>query len=146
MVIDCVETFDEITKKLDHIIKELNTINHKNQTLAKKYHGDVKFARVHKRIREEIQKREQKKTHPKIKLQETKLVNILNVVKENIDGEIYNRNTILKNSAYFEDTVLKLLSVELQNHHIDIEYDDKVFIQRRISEQYLQQYNDNSAA
>ena len=51
-VIDSIAKFNEETAALDSIIVRLKAIQTANKALLKKYNGDAKFARVHKRIRE----------------------------------------------------------------------------------------------
>lgn len=48
-----ITEIEEQGKELDEIIKKLNELQQKNIVLLRKYNGDAKFARVHKRIREE---------------------------------------------------------------------------------------------
>jgi len=49
---------------LDDIIKRLQDLQKRNTALLKKYKGDEKFARVHKRIREVNKEREEKGQKP----------------------------------------------------------------------------------
>lgn len=51
-VIDSIAKFNEESKALDEIIGRLQDLQKRNNVLLKKYKGDKKFARVHKRIRE----------------------------------------------------------------------------------------------
>ncbi|KGI21341.1 hypothetical protein HMPREF9304_10670 [Hoylesella timonensis S9-PR14] len=51
-VIDSIAKFNEETQALDEIIVRLQDLQKRNNALMKKYKGDEKFARVHKRIRE----------------------------------------------------------------------------------------------
>ena len=55
--VDTVAQFTEETRALDEIIQRLRDLQRRNNALVKKYNGDTKFARVHKRIREENQRR-----------------------------------------------------------------------------------------
>ena len=51
-VVDSIAQFNEHSKALDEVLKRLAELQKRNSTLLKKYHGDVKFARVHKRIQD----------------------------------------------------------------------------------------------
>ena len=67
---------------------------------------------------------------------------ILKIIKEDIDSKVYDRNDILKKDAYFNRTVLALINGCLyQFPQIQPEMDDYKFIQQRISQQYINQYN-----
>lgn len=59
-VIDSIAKFNEETQALDEIITRLQDLQKRNNALVKKYKGDEKFARVHKRIREVNKQREEK--------------------------------------------------------------------------------------
>lgn len=56
-VVDSMAKFNEQMAALDDILQKLKDLNIRNKKLLKKYNGDVKFARVHKRIREENEQR-----------------------------------------------------------------------------------------
>ena len=67
----------------------------------KKYKGDEKFARVHKRIREVNKQREDKGQKPMFSFLDEEIAAILNIIKEDVDAKVYDRNDILKKDAYF---------------------------------------------
>ena len=141
-VVDTIAKFNEETKALDEIIQRLQDLQKRNNALAKKYKGDVKFARVHKRIREENKKREEQGEQPLFSFLDEEIMVILNIIKEDIDSKVYDRNDILKKDAYFNRTVLNLINNCLyQFPQIKPEMDDYRFIQTRISQQYINQYN-----
>lgn len=140
-VVDTVAKFDEETKALDDIIARLQDLQKRNNTLLKKYKGDEKFARVHKRIREANKQRREQEQKPIFSFLDEEIVAILNIIKEDIDSEVYDRNDILKKDAYFNRTVLSLISKCLYHFpQIKPEMEDYTFIQSRISQQYINQY------
>ena len=141
-VIDTIAKFNEETKALDDIIKRLQDLQKRNNVLLKKYNGDAKFARVHKRIREVNKEREQKHQKPMFSFLDEEIMIILKIIKEDIDAKVYDRNDILKKDAYFNRTVLSLINGCLYHFpQIQPEMDDYKFIQQRISQQYINQYN-----
>ena len=140
-VVDTVAKFDEETKALDDIITRLQDLQKRNNTLLKKYKGDEKFARVHKRIREANKQRREQDQKPIFSFLDEEIAAILNIIKEDIDSEVYDRNDILKKDAYFNRTVLSLISKCLYHFpQIKPEMEDYTFIQSRISQQYINQY------
>lgn len=140
-VVDTVAKFDEETKALDDIITRLQDLQKRNNTLLKKYKGDEKFARVHKRIREANKQRREQDQKPIFSFLDEEIAAILNIIKEDIDSEVYARNDILKKDAYFNRTVLSLISKCLYHFpQIKPEMEDYTFIQSRISQQYINQY------
>lgn len=135
--------FKEDNLALDEIIKKLQELQVRNNALVKKYNGDTKFARVHKRIREVNKEREKANKKPMFSFRDEEIMVILNIIKEDIDQKVYDRNDILKRDAYFESTVLSQISKTF-NHFPQIEQslDDFNFIKNRIAKQYLNQYNE----
>lgn len=141
-VIDSIAKFNEESSALDDIIKRLQDMQKRNNVLLKRYKGDEKFARVHKRIREVNKQRESKGEKPMFSFLDDELVAILNIIKDDVDSKVYDRNDILKKDAYFSRTVLALINGCLYHFpQIKPEMDDYKFIQQRISQQYINQYN-----
>lgn len=142
-IVDTIAKFDEETKALDEIIKRLQELQKRNNALVKKYKGDVKFARVHKRIREINQERKEQGRKPMFSFLDDEIMAILNTIKDDIDAKVYDRNDILKKDAYFGRTVTMLINNCLyqQFPQIQPDMDDYKFIQSRISQQYINQYN-----
>jgi type I restriction enzyme R subunit len=141
-VIDSIAKFNEETAALDDIITRLRDIQKRNDALLKKYHGDAKFARVHKRIREVNKEREQHHQKPMFSFHDDEIMVILNMIKEDVDSKVYDRNDILKRDAYFSSTVMTLINDCLYHFpQIEPEMEDYTFIQSRISQQYINQYN-----
>lgn len=141
-VIDTIAKFNEETQALDEIIGHLQDLQKRNNVLLKKYKGDEKFARVHKRIREVNKQREDKGQKPMFSFLDEEIAAILNIIKEDVDAKVYDRNDILKKDAYFGRTVMALINGCLFHFpQIKPEMDDYKFIQTRISQQYINQYN-----
>lgn len=142
-VVDTIAKFNEETQALDEIIQRLQDLQKRNNALVKKYNGDVKFARVHKRIREVNQERKEQGKQPMFSFLDEEIMIILNTIKDDVDSKVYDRNDILKKDAYFNRTVLSLINncLYLQFPQIKPDMEDYMFIQSRISQQYINQYN-----
>lgn len=145
--VDSMAKFNEQTAALDEILQKLKALDTKNRQLLKKYNGDTKFARVHKRIREENEKRKQEKKKVLFSQYDDDIMQMLVTIKTDVDSKVYDRNDILKKDAYFEQTVLMLINGCVVTHFpkLQPEYEDYKFIERRITQQYLSQYNDTYA-
>lgn len=141
--VDSMAKFNEQTAALDEILQKLKALETKNRQLLKKYNGDAKFARVHKRIREENEKRKQEKKPALFSQYDEDIMQMLTTIKASVDAKVYDRNDILKKDAYFEQTVLVQINDCVVQYFpkLQPEYEDYKFIERRISQQYLQQYN-----
>ncbi|MCR5367658.1 MAG: type I restriction endonuclease subunit R, partial [Eubacterium sp.] len=145
-VLDNIEQFYQRTKDLDEILDKLKALQKKNKVLLNKYKGDAKFARVHKRIQEENVERSKKNEKPIVSTQDTELLDMLIYIKDCVDQKVYDRNDILKKDAYFEKTVMVLVSETLDKLKLENERQDRMFIMSRIVKQYLDQYKETYPA
>lgn len=138
-----ISEIEEQGRELDEILKKLNELQQKNSALLRKYNGDAKFARVHKRIREENQARKARNAAPIVSDFDMQIMGVLLAIKANIDQKVYDKNDILKKDTYFEQTVMAQIKEGLDNLGItEQKREDRLFIQSRITRQYLNQYND----
>jgi type I restriction enzyme R subunit len=140
-VVDNIIKFKEQSKALDEILKKLSELQRLNNVLQKKYNGDAKFTVVHKRIREENEKRLDQNKTPIISKYEDDILSVLSMIKNEIDQKVYDRNDILKKDAYFEQTVMEQIVQGMEKINFDGEVEDYQFIQIRIAKQYLNQYH-----
>ncbi len=139
-VVNNHEEYEQYSKELDEVIDKLHQMQKKNEALRKKYNGDAKFVRVHKRIREENIRRSTLGKKMVISQFEDEIRSALLTIKEEIDQKVYDRNDILKKDAYFEQTVMVQINSGLEKLNLQNTREDRVFIQSRISAQYLNQY------
>ena len=140
-VVDSIEKFEKYNRELDEILKKLLELHIKNEALSRKYKGDAKFVRLHKRIKEENENRENKGKKPIISKYEDKVNEILLTIKDGIDQKVYDRNDILRKDEYFERTVMFQITEQLDYVEVVHNREDRLFIQSRLSKQYLNQYN-----
>ena len=68
------------------------------------------------------------------------IMNVLLSIKSDIDQKVYDRNDILKKDAYFERTVMTQIKAGIDKLGVASAREDRVFIQSRITKQYLDQY------
>ena len=140
-VINSIDEFTEHSKALDEVLKKLDELKKKNSVLVHKYKGDAKFARVHKRIREENQERVKLGKQPLVSTYDETIMDVLMSIKSDIDQKVYDKNDILKKDAYFEQTVMQQIKIGMDNVGVSSAREDRKFIQSRIARQYLEQYN-----
>ena len=141
-VVETVAQFEEHSKELDEILKKLAELQKKNKALLNKYNGDAKFARVHKRIREENETRNKAGKKPVISTYDDIIMNTLLFIKNKIDQKVYDRNDILKKDAYFEQTVMVQINDGMDQLGVMNTRDDRLFIQSRLTTQYMNQYRE----
>ena len=145
-VIDSIDEFKEHSKELDEVLKKLTELQKRNKALMRKYNDDAKFARVHKRVREENERRKKEGQTPIVSAYDEDIMNVLSSIKADVDSKVYDRNDILKKDAYFEKTVMQLIMAGMKKLSLTGSREDRVFIQTRIARQYLDQYNETYAA
>lgn len=95
-VVSSVDQFTQHSKALDEVLKKLNALQKRNTVLLKKYKGDAKFARVHKRIKEENEHRTSEGKDPLVSAYDESIMSVLLAIKEDLDQKVYDRNDILK--------------------------------------------------
>lgn len=140
-VIDNIAHFNEHSKALDDVLKKLRELQKRNNALLKKYKGDAKFARVHKRICEENEQRKTTDKKPVVSLYDEAIMGVLFTIKTDLDQKVYDRNDILRKDAYFEQTVMTQIKEGMNKLGLENDREDRIFIQNRITKQYLNQYN-----
>ena len=137
-----MDEYDSYSKAMDEILQKLAELQKKNNALLRRYNGDAKFARVHKRIREENNVRRQAGKPVILSEFDDTIVHALMAIKGTIDQKVYDRNDILKQDAYFEQTVMTEITTGMNTLGFTNSREDRLFIQGRIAKQYLAQYND----
>lgn len=138
-VLEDVKQFEKCSRDLDDVIKKIAEINRINKTLLNKYNDDAKFVRIHKRIREENNRRA--KGNILISKYDEEILEILLKIKTEIDQKVYYRNDILKKDSYFEQTVMTLISNIFEEYNLKTKREDRQYIQQKITKEYLEQYN-----
>lgn len=93
---------------LETVYTKIKELNRQNDLLRHKYGGDAKYARIHKRLRE----------NPALYGDKLKVFNALNGVKTDADQKVLDMEQILDNQNYFEKQmqgiVLKRFRTEQQ--------------------------------
>ena len=122
---------------MDMAMERIKEINRRNANLQKKYKGDVKYVRVHKRIRSH----EQESGKTLLSPQEVEQCKALNYVKDAIDLLIMNREQLICNEADFNAQVIYAVATALRGVKVDAQPDDRRYISNLIAGEYLREYN-----
>jgi type I site-specific deoxyribonuclease, hsdR family len=139
--VDSLQEYKEYSDTLERFLKELKEINRKDTVILKKYNGDEKFARIHKRIKEENEKRINSNQNVIASEYDENIVEVLNIIKSRIDTNVYNRNIILEKDDYLGKMVMKEIMETFKQNHIKNIREDRLFIKDRIVKEYLGQCN-----
>lgn len=127
---------------MDAVMKKIREINRRNNTLKRKYKGDERFVRIHKRIEEENERRER----PIISRQEYEIAEKLMHMKRTIDDKLYLNVNVLSNEEHFRRDVLANVSTTLINLAVNATLEERKFIRTLISDEYLNQFSAMSSA
>jgi len=122
---------------MDSVMKKIREINRRNNILKKKYQGDERFVRIHKRIEEENEKREK----PLISKTEYEIAESLSKMKHEIDNRIYLDINIIANENSFKRDTLAMIGHQLVDLGIKASLPDRKFINNLIANEYINQYN-----
>ncbi len=145
-VVENIGQYEEHSRALDEILKKLAELQKRNKALLSKYDNDAKFVRIHKRIREENERRKTIGQQPVVAAYDQSILDILREIKSGIDQKVYERSDILKKEAYFEQTVMSQIKISMDRQKLPITLDDWIFIKDRVSKEYLGQYNERYLA
>ncbi|MFJ5448015.1 type I restriction endonuclease subunit R [Pectobacterium carotovorum] len=117
---------------LNKIHDRIKALNRQNNLLREKYHGDVKYARIHKRLRERGTPSET----------ERKIFEALIGVKRDADDKVLNNSQILNNEGYFEREIVSCVITHFEDlHHIKLTAQAASDINRLIVAEYLNEFN-----
>ena len=126
----------EAVDYMDAVMKKIREINRRNNLLKKKYHGDERFVRIHKRIEEENERRER----PVISKHEFEIAEKLMRMKQAIDDKLYLNVNALHNEEFFRRDVLALVGTTLLELSVHATLEERKFIRTLISDEYINQY------
>lgn len=119
--------------KIKELYARSEALNRKNELLKQKYNSDEKFARLHKRIKE------QHISDDDIQIQE-----FLSEVKEKTDEEILNHAAILDNEPSFGSKVIKFVAEGLKSW-LNIDFSVKKNLGKEITNEYIKEHNGDVA-
>lgn len=122
---------------MEEVMRKIREINRRNNILKKKYQGDERFVRIHKRLEETNQHREQ----PIISAHEYEIAENLSRMKSSIDDMLFLNINILNNEEAFKRDILAIIGKELVDMNIKADLQDRKYINNLITSEYLQQYN-----
>ena len=122
---------------MEEVMRKIREINRRNNILKKKYKGDERFVRIHKRLEETNQYRER----PIISAHEYEIAENLSRMKSSIDDMLFLNINILNNEEAFKRDILAIIGKELVEMNIKADLQDRKYINNLITSEYLQQHN-----
>ncbi|MBE5839369.1 type I restriction endonuclease subunit R [Butyrivibrio sp.] len=123
-------TADEMTKHMEELNRIEEAAKKKNAAdamLARKYYGDLKYMRTHKRLRE-----------ANSPISSDLLLNkVLLSLKESVDKQVYENEKILDNEPYFEKNMYPIIIRVFNDNDIQIDAQNVKKVGSCISEEYF---------
>lgn len=121
----------ELISELNDLKKRAEERNHRDQLLAAKYDGDVKYMRTHKRILENYSYNADAITIHKILMD----------VKKCADAQVARNEGIIDNQAYFRRFLRSLIITACKKYNTNLNMLQVKFIDTCISEEYIIERN-----
>lgn len=103
------EEMNESVKILKNIYEQANALNNKDAQLAAKYENDIKFAKIHKRIKE---------NHMNVLNTDVALHEVLLIIKHKTDATVINNQALLSNQDYFAEATKRTIIETLEDKGI----------------------------
>lgn len=135
-------TQDEMVANIDALNKihqRVKELNRQNNQLKQKYLGDTKYARLHKRLYERQQERQD------ITNSERKIFEALVGVKEDADNQVLDNTSVLDNEGYFELQLRpKVFNRFIKEQSIPLNAETVRYVNHLVVAEYLKEFNTGS--
>lgn len=137
------KNLDEITQEemnenilsLEKIHEQITDLNRRNNLLKTKYQNDEKFARLHKKIQRE-------KT---VNAREITIFETLLDIKKHADQNVLQNAHMIQNEDYFIKFMSPIVISNFENHGIKLDLESAKNINQYTTQEYLYQFNNNTA-
>lgn len=125
---------------LNSIHERIKELNRHNNQLRQKYHGDPKYARIHKRLLDEQQR-------SGISASERKIFEALMGIKQDADEQVLNNSQVLDNEGYFERQMMPLVLNRFhKEQRFKLNADTSRYINHLVVSEYIKEFNTGSQA
>ena len=128
-------TQDEMNDNIDSLNKihlRVKELNRQNTQLRQKYHGDVKYTRVHKRIQEA----------DNVSMSERKLFEALTDVKTETDEFVLENEQVLNNENYFNRRIgAKIFTIFEDDHSFELTVEAGDYLKQLVVSEYMKEFN-----
>ena len=116
---------------MNKIYDKIKELNRQNNLLKSKYHNDVKYVRLHKRLLE----------WGKLSQTERKIYEVLTEVKQYADDLVSQNTRILINEGYFNQEMIRLVIKQFNQQKISLNAESSRYINHLIVKEYLNEFN-----
>lgn len=123
------------TEILNKIYGRIKILNRENNLLRQKYSGDVKYARIHKRLTEKNE----------MSANERKIFEALNGVKHDTDEQVLQNLQLLNNEGYFKQiTMPTVINHFMTQQQINLNPTTSHFINDLVVKEYLKEFTNGA--
>ena len=130
------EEMEKNIKALEKIYSAAKELERKNQLLKAKYDNDEKYARLHKRLMEK----------DPLTDSESKLIEVLQGLKKEVDKQILQNSTMLENESFVERMMIKLVIDQFKNkNNIPIDLATSKRVNGMIVKEYMNEFHGRRA-
>ena len=130
------EVMESNIRALNKIYEKAKELDRNNQLLKAKYNNDEKYARLHKRLMEKDPLTER----------ESKLFDLLNGLKKEVDLKIEQNTQILENENYVNQMVTRLIIEEFKTkNNVSLTADIAKNINTILVKEYMKEYRGEAA-
>jgi type I restriction enzyme R subunit len=120
---------------LEKIHGKIKALNQENQRLRHKYHGDEKYARIHKRLQEK----------GGIGDNERKIFEALLGVKQDTDAQLLINTKLVDNESYFSRMVMpNVIGRFVSEQEIKLNPASSEYINRLVVSEYMKEFNNGA--
>lgn len=117
---------------LNKILEKVRELNRQNDLLKKKYNGDEKYVRIHKRLSE---KRD-------ISKKEIAIFNALQLIKKEADSQVLKNSKILDNEDYFDREMVKMvIDAFIKKQKMPLNAEAVKYVNNLVVNEYINEYN-----
>jgi type I restriction enzyme, R subunit len=133
------KNLDEITQEemnqnigaLEKIYEQITELNRRNNLLRAKYDNDKKYAKLHKRLREQNN----------IDARETIIHETLTEIKEKADQKVLENSRMINNEGYFINFMSPIVIGGFENHKIKLDLESAEYINSYVTKEYIKEFN-----
>jgi len=124
------EEMNENIASLNYIYKQIQELNRRNRLLKEKYQNDFKYARIHKRLKENECKQNS----------DVQINFLLRDVKQEVDEMVLINTRLLENENFFSQEMNKIVVNNFERNKIRLDYPSVINIGRHITNEYMNEY------
>lgn len=126
-------------QNVNEILRRIKKLNERDALEAIKYHGDTKFVRVEKRLKEKNKEERERKVTPRNYAwteEKEKMTAILLAIKNDVDDVYFHNQSILEVPEYFKKNILTYVTRHFKEEEIKTDRDVRKYVSEVIKRQY----------